>query len=506
MKNLVYKFNSALNWINKNNISKNGIAVTSKQNVIYPEVTGYYIPSLLQWGERDLAISFAKYLCSIQKSDGSWFDMNDQAPNVFDSAQILKGLISIRKLVPDVDSHIIKGCDWILSNMQQDGRLTTPNKDAWGTDDNFCSELIHIYCLSPLRDAGKTFNNKSYLDAADKILSYYKANNIDKIRNFSLLSHFYAYVMEGLYDIGEINLCRESMERLEQYRTRKGAIPGLNNVPWICSTGLFQLAVVWYKLGELERGNSLFYYALGLQNETGGWYGSYSAPGIVARFYRGKNKPFYFPNEEISWAVKYFLDALALKEKLEFEKQSSTFIDQIDENDGRYVLIRKLVEGSQLQFGEGISVCDVGCGKGRYLKRLVHDFPLNNYFATDISHEVSKNITCIKEVKIAPMTNLPFEDHSFDIVYTCEAFEHAINLKQAFMELHRVTKKRGKFIIVDKPIEKMGALDLYEWEQWINDNDIRHWVELAHAKLEIIRNVPYENCNDGLFRAWIVSK
>lgn len=354
--NKLDNFNRAILWIRDNTISGNGITVTSKEKVIYPEVTGYYIPSLLQWGERDLAISFAKYLCSIQKEDGSWYDSTDTDPYVFDSAQILKGLVAIRKIMPEVDDHIIKGCDWILSNMQPDGRLTTPSKDAWGNSEDFCSELIHIYCLSPIRDAGKIFNRPDYLDAVNKILGYYKREKLEKIKNFSLLSHFYAYVMEGLFDLGEIELCRESMERLEKYRNSKNGIPGLNDVPWVCSTGMFQLAIVWYKLGELEKGNSLFYYALSLQNRSGGWYGSYPAPGFMARFYRGKKRPYYFPDAEISWAVKYFLDALALKEKLEFEKQAPTFIDDIDDSDGRYVLIKKLLEASADEAG-GASGC-----------------------------------------------------------------------------------------------------------------------------------------------------
>lgn len=310
-------FDKAVLWIKNNTINNEGITVTSKKRIIYPEVTGYYIPSLLQWGEHKLAISYAKHMCSIQKEDGSWYDCEDKDPYVFDSAQILKGLIAVRSILPEVDERIIKGCDWILSNMQSDGRLTTPSKHAWGNNENYCSELIHIYCLSPIRDAGKIFNKPEYLSSVNKILGYYKANYLDKIKNFSLLSHFYAYVMEGLFDLGETGLCRESMERLEKYRNRMGAIPGLNDVPWICSTGLFQLAVVWYKLGELEKGNSLFYYALNLQNESGGWYGSYPAPGLLAKFYMGRKKPYYFADAEISWAVKYFLDALFFKEKLE---------------------------------------------------------------------------------------------------------------------------------------------------------------------------------------------
>lgn len=317
MKNRLECFDKAMQWIDRNTIGCNGIAVSSKNQVVYPEVTGYYIPTLLQWGERERAAAYARYLCTIQKTDGSWFDPSDTAPYVFDTAQILKGLIAIRKIMPEVDENIIRGCEWILSNMQEDGRLTTPDRGAWGSDENFCSELIHIYCLSPLRDAGELFGRQDYKDAADKILAYYKKERLDRIQNFSLLSHFYAYVMEGLFDLGEIDLCRQSMLNLEKYRNHRGGIPGLNDVPWICSTGLFQLAVVWYKLGELDKGNSLFYYALSLQNKSGGWYGSYPAPGLLARFYLGRRRPYYFPDAEISWAVKYFLDALALKERLE---------------------------------------------------------------------------------------------------------------------------------------------------------------------------------------------
>ena len=502
----VKQYDKALAWIRKYSIDGSGITVTSKELKIYPEVTGYYIPTLLQWGERDLAISYAKYLCSIQKEDGSWYDSEDRAPYVFDTAQILKGLIAIRCIMPNVDEHIIKGCDWILTNMQPDGRLTTPSKDAWGDNEDFCSELIHIYCLSPIRDAGKIFNKSEYLDAVSKILGYYKTHKLDRIKNFSLLSHFYAYVMEGLYDLGEVDLCRESMERLEKYRTSKGAIPGLNDIPWICSTGCFQLAIVWYKLGELEKGNSLFYYSLKLQNKSGGWYGSYPAPGFAAKFYRGRKKPYYFPQAEISWAVKYFLDALSLKEKLEFEKQASSFMDSIDENDGRYVLIKKLIGSAGKETDGPLQVCDIGCGKGRYLKRLVSDCPGNDYFASDISELVMASIDVVKEKRVGSMTNISYEDNSFNIVYACESFEHAISLKAAFREMYRITKPGGKLVIIDKPLEKLGQLEIYEWEQWISDEDMKAFTSECGGTIEIVNSVPYENKDDGLFRAWIITK
>ena len=84
------------------------------------------------------------------------------------------------------------------------------------------------------------------------------------------------------------------------------------------------------------------------------------------------------------------------KEKLEFEKQSSSFMDNIDENDGRYVLIKKLIEADEKNGGGRLQICDVGCGKGRYLKRLFTDLPNNDYYASDISEQVMAKVDVVK--------------------------------------------------------------------------------------------------------------
>lgn len=502
MPNYITSFNRAMDWIRHNTIENNGIAVTHRKQQIYPEVTGYFIPSLIRWGERELAASYARYLCSIQKKDGSWYDSDGRSPYVFDSAQILKGLLAARDILPGMEDPVIRGCDWILSNMQPDGRLTTPDRAAWGTSEDFCSELIHIYCLSPLREAGNLYGRPDYLAAADRILTYYKREKLDSIRNFSLLSHFYAYVMEGLYDLGEAELCRESMMGLEKYRNRRQGIPGLQDVPWVCSTGMFQLAAVWYKLGELEKGNSLFHYALSLQNPSGGWFGSYPAPSIFAKFYRGRRRPYYFPKDEISWANKYFLDALALKEGLEFERMAPMFMEDIDISDGRYLAVRNELESC----GAGAMVCDAGCGKGRYLKHLAQELPQNTYYAMDLSERVMDGIDCVSDKRTGMLTQIPYGSSMFDLVYSCEAVEHAINLEGAFKELYRIVKPGGKLVIIDKPLDRLGSLAIYEWEQWISDEDIRRFTTACGGTLQIRESVPYEGRNDGLFRAWIVHK
>lgn len=506
MANKVQIFNRAFGWIKENTIHDNGMAVTSKNRIIYPEVTGYYIPTLLLWGERELASAYAKYLCSIQKPDGSWYDSGDNEPYVFDSAQILKGLLSIRDILPEVDEHIIKGCDWIISNVREDGRLTTPSKAAWGDDEGFCSELVHIYCLSPLIEAGNVFNKEIYKEKAYYVLKYYKSHYYDKIMNFSLLSHFYAYVMEGLFDMGEEAMVREAMAKLDFVQNEKGGIPGLNDVKWVCSTGMFQLALVWYKLGELERGNKIFDYACSLQNKSGGWFGSYPV-SFLGRFAKGKQKAYYFPNEEISWANKYFFDALSYKMKLTTEEWSDWFSDSISESDGRYQLMRSELLSIGAGNGEDLEILDAGCGKGRYLRNLIKELPHNNYYASDLSEKVMAGIPLGIEKKQGSLTKLPYEDNKFDYVYVVEALEHAVHIKGALNELSRVAKPGGKIVIIDKPTEALGRMKIEDWEQWIDGEQIKKFVSSIHGTLRIIENVGYEGGRkDGLFRAWIINK
>lgn len=305
-------FDRAMAWVKKNTIDGNGICVTSAKQYIYPEVTGYFIPTLLEWGEDDLAVSYAKYLMSIQKEDGAWYDSEGKLPYVFDTGQILKGLVAIREKLPEADEHIRKACDWMLSRQDESGALRAPEGNAWNPGE--CEETIHTYCLSPIRDAGRIFGRDDYVQAAQKALAYYIEHDRESILGFGQISHFHAYVMEALADMGETDLCRQAMTNLERYRNPQGGIPAFKDVPWICSTGCFQLAVVWYKLGEKEKGDSLFHYTCRFQNPSGGWYGSYPESKFKNLFRSGRMKPGYFAIEEPSWVNKYYLDALYLKE------------------------------------------------------------------------------------------------------------------------------------------------------------------------------------------------
>lgn len=490
-------YEKAIKWVIDNTIDGQAIICNSEKRKGYPEVTGYYIPTLIRWGYKELAVNYARWLVGIQKENGAWHDTDDCAPYIFDTAQILKGLIAVRAIYDDLevlDHAIITGVDWIFSCMTEEGRLITPDRRCWGKDENVCSELIHLYCLSPLIDAGNIYNKDEYKEKALQVLTFYKENWHDKIVNFSLLSHFYAYVVEAMVDLGEIELAREAMHNISAFQKKSGAVPAYNNVDWVCSTGLFQLALIWFRLGEIEKGNEAFEYACKLQNETGGWYGSYLSEENANELNT------YFPAAEISWANKYFLDALYYKNQAEFEKISDCFLEKISKSDERYIKIKEIVADYN-----NVEVLDVGCGKGRYLKNLIEDNPDNYYYGIDISKSVMKSIegdlvTC----NVGTMTNIPFANDKFTIVYSCEALEYAIDIKSAIREMARVTKSSGWIIVIDKNDSCYGTMEIGAWEQWPNEQNLKRIMMEYCSSVTIIHGLKYEGMgNKDLFTAWI---
>lgn len=292
----------AMDWFKSHMVPGQGIIVHTKQPVPYPEVTGYFIPTLYQWGEVDLARTCTRWLMSIQLPDGA-FPAPDGVPYTFDTAQIMRGLCAALPDVEGAESALRRACDWTLTQVDATGRLKTPSTAQWG---DIASDLIHTYALPPLAQAGELLGVKEYQDAARFVLAYYMKQ--PELVPFNRLSHFHAYAMEALTELGELELVRQGMADVARVQRADGSIPAYPNVNWVCSTGMAQYAIVWYALGEKARADRAIAYLEKIQNPTGGFYGSY---GEGAK---------YIPGGEISWGVKYFLDAWLLKLRSEGQR------------------------------------------------------------------------------------------------------------------------------------------------------------------------------------------
>lgn len=101
---------------------------------------------------------------------------------------------------------------------------------------------------------------------------------------------------------------------------------------------------------------------------------------------------------------------------------------------------------------KGSSLLDVGCAKGFMLHDLVEKIPGIKVTGVDVSsYAIEHALDSIKPfVRVADARELPFEDHSFDVVISINTIHNLEqkDLEKALKEIQRVSKGKG-FVTVD---------------------------------------------------------
>jgi SAM-dependent methyltransferase len=93
-------------------------------------------------------------------------------------------------------------------------------------------------------------------------------------------------------------------------------------------------------------------------------------------------------------------------------------------------------------------VMDFGCGSGANVKTLrklgYHAYGCDIKFKKEVSVNTENMISeeIIKKIKLKPYV-LPYEDNSFDFIYSNQVFEHVQNYSETISELKRILKPDG---------------------------------------------------------------
>ncbi len=484
---------SAVRWIRRHALAAGGIAVSSKQRVSYPEVTGYFIPTLLALGERDLARAFSDWLVRAQRPDGAFAGPGMDETFAFDTGQVVRGWVALLPTCPELETPLRRACDWLVaSGDATTGRLPVPAPGgAWSLGARGeVSEAIHLYVLAPLRDAAELLDQPHWRRFVERGRDWYVRNvNCTRFAEPNLLSHFYAYVQEALVELGCEDEARRGMADVARYQQENGAIPAYSDVPWVCATGIAQLAQVWFRLGETARAERALAFLATLQNPSGGFFGSY---GVGAA---------YFPDQEPSWGVKYAIEAEQSRIASHFDATVAEYRPAIDERDGR----AQAVMAALGDLG-GARVLDAGCGKGRYAALLKRRHPTADVTALDVSAEMLRHVPAGIATVQHSLLDLPFPDDHFDAILCVEALEHAVRIGEAVRELARVLKPGGTLVVIDKNRERLGALAMPSWERWFEAGELT--AMLGALGLDATAHyVGYDGHQaDGLFLCWTARK
>jgi malonyl-CoA O-methyltransferase len=478
----------AARWVRRHAIPGGGIVVSSTQRVAYPEVTGYFIPTLLALGERDRACRFAEWLVSVQRADGAFAAPGGDRPFAFDTGQVVRGWTALVPTQPALEGPLRRACDWLVEAADARGRLPVPPPGgAWSLGDRGeVPEAIHLYVLAPLRAAGELLDEPRYRRAAERGRDYY----LDVVRGMrfaapNLLTHFYAYVQEALWELGCVDEARRGMADVARVQQENGAVPAYSDVPWVCATRVAQLAQVWFRLGEQARAERALAFLASLQNPSGGFYGSY---GVGAA---------YFPAEEPAWGVKYAIEAEQCRIASHFDHTAADYRRDVAEHDGRARAVL-----ARLGPLDGKRVLDAGAGKGRYAALLRRRWPAAAITALDVSAEMLRHVPPGIATVQRSLLDVPFPDGHFDAVLCIEALEHAVQIREAVRELVRVLAPNGTIVIIDKNKEKLGALGMPSWERWFDPHELTAMLTSLGLAAEA-EDVGYDGRQpDGLFICW----
>ncbi len=484
---------SAVRWIRRHVLASGGIAVSSKQRVAYPEVTGYFIPTLLALGERELATAFADWLVGVQRADGSFGGPATEEAFAFDTGQVVRGWVALLPTHPALAGPLRRACDWLITaGDAATGRLSVPAPgNAWSLGGRGeVSEAIHLYVLGPLAAAGELLGEAHYRRFVERGRDYYLRHA--ECTRFDLpshLTHFYAYVQEALVELDCHDEARRGMADVARWQQENGAVPAYSDVPWVCATGVAQLAQVWFRLGETARAERALALLATLQNPGGGFFGSY---GVGAA---------YFPDQEPSWGVKYAIEAEQCRIASHFDATVGEYRPDIANQDGR-------ARAVLTAFGDlaGKRILDAGAGKGRYAALVKHRHPSADVTALDVSAEMLRHVPAGIATVQHSLLDLPFADGHFDAVLCVEALEHAVRIPEAVRELARVLAPGGTLVVIDKNKQKLGALAMPSWERWFDADELTTLLRSLGLDTEVLP-VGYDGREpDGLFLCWTARK
>ncbi len=488
----------ALDWVRSQENPAGGIRVHSGRAESYPEVTGYLVPTLLKYGDRELATRLVRWLVSIQHPDGS-FPSARGVTNLFDTGQVLRGLLAGMGLVPEARGAALRTAEYLCSQMVDGGeggfgergygsfllqQMMEGVKGGFSPRSylGYVPESIYLYSLVPLLSAARTFERPDLEAAAKACFEHYRRHK-DAL-HLEDLTHFLGYQLEALIDVGREDLALPILKTLRRMQAADGSVRGQAGEDWVCSPGMAQLAVCWYKVGMWEPADRGLAWLESRQQASGGFRGSY---GPLAS---------YFPEVELPWAAKFYLDANLLRVQSYFERSERLFPASISRGDPELKVVLSAVR-------PGARVLDVGAGKGRFSRGIVSAVPDAECVALDLMRPFLAHAAAPLRAVRASMESLPLADESFDLVFCVEALEHSPNPSAAVREMLRVARPGGTVLIIDKQQSHWGALATPPWEHWPEAEEVRRALgsECENVAIEPIAR-PDQAGADGLYVAW----
>jgi len=306
----------------------------------YPETSGYIIPTLLRASAldyrseelREAADRTGRWLLEIQLPDGSYDAPSTRERMVFDTGQILFGLLALAGAGADGGGSYLPAArragGWLVANQDPAGFWL--NHAYNGIPHTYYARVSWALCVLGVRTGDERF-----IEAARRQLAWVVAQQDPDgwFRNCSFVAdgrpvlHVIAYTIRGLWESSVLlndapleSAATRAAEALCRLEAGRGWLESHFGPGWspsgtsVCLTGLCQIAGIWLRMNR-RRGRQDFAEAAGrclayARRRQMRMPGRPEADGALAGSdpLWGEYFPWSFPN----WGVKFLADALLL--------------------------------------------------------------------------------------------------------------------------------------------------------------------------------------------------
>jgi SAM-dependent methyltransferase len=150
---------------------------------------------------------------------------------------------------------------------------------------------------------------------------------------------------------------------------------------------------------------------------------------------------------------------------------------------------------AQLDLPANAQLLDAGCGSGRTLDELSHFGVVAGCDLNPLAIEAAKS-RGHSDVRLGRLEELPFEDHSFDLVTCLDVVEHVSDDLRAFTELRRVTRPGGHLLV---------TVPAYQW-LWSQHDVANHHMRRYRRStlLPVAEAAGWQPVRDTYFYSWLL--
>ena len=404
--------NRALNWLCGNCLSER-LADAS------------LIPTLLAYGEKELAVKLTRHLLSVQHDDGRFADPDESQDPVSGTGVALAGLLAVGDLAPEATDAARRAADYLLTQINGASPLEALPPLVAAAERLSCPHYAEAArrCLdrpdllqpadpgSPLKNVGHVSNVPVFL------------GNLARRNRGPRVFQRAAGQLDALLQLDRRDLAEPALAELQELQPSAA-------VAHLRPSGLAQLALCWYRIGHWDTADRAMT-----------WLDAHSH------------------TLEAESAAKFYLDAHRHRVPRFFGRHAHEFPDEVSLDDGRVLAIAASIQPRH-------QVVEVGCGKGRFLTAILAHQPDVRCTGVDPSEGLSRHLPPDVEAVAGTVESIPFPDSSFDVAFSVEAIQHSANPERAVEEMIRIVRPGGHVIIIDKQRAQWGRLDCPPWEHW----------------------------------------